>query len=326
MWRALVLQLFLGIFILKVSNHPQKYQIMLQRLIELSQISGHIDTECAFGGNWQLSVETMDNTAIVHIVTHGEAWLKLQQQQIKIQAGDILFFPRAHAHRLHHALQHTHAGKAESTILTELQTSQFTLKHTAENPDFSMFCAHFRYLPPAELFQHLPDFMHVHLRKAQFDAVIFLLQQEALQAQQGAQKIINALSKILLIYILRAYLEQHAEQLSTGILKSWQSSKLGPLIEQIIQQPALDWSLDHMAASIYVSRIQLIRLFKRELNITPHVFVTQIRLQHAARQLKTSHLSILSIALDLGFQPETHFGQSFKRYYGLKPHQYRLQK
>lgn len=69
---------------------------MLQRLIELAQITGEIDTECSFGGNWQLPVHAIDHTAIVHIVTHGEVWLYIQQEVIKVQAGDILFFPRSH--------------------------------------------------------------------------------------------------------------------------------------------------------------------------------------------------------------------------------------
>ncbi|MEG2301169.1 MAG: helix-turn-helix transcriptional regulator, partial [Acinetobacter sp.] len=66
-----------------------------------------------------------------------------------------------------------------------------------------------------------------------------------------------------------------------------------------------------------------IRLFKKDLHTTPHAFLLKIRLQHATLLLKTSHLSIYNIALDLGFQSETHFGRVFKQHYGMTPHCYR---
>lgn len=262
----------------------------------------------------------------MHIVTHGEAWLYIQQEVIKVQAGDILFFPRSHQHRLSHQPESENSQSEDFPILTEVKTAHFQLKHTAGmNSNFSMFCAHFSYTPPADLFQNLPHFIHVPLPQTQFEAVIYLLQQEAARAQQSGQKIIDALSEILLIYILREYLEQQSGDAISGILKSWKTSKLGPLIENILEHPTQDWSLEQMASTIFVSRIQLIRFFKRELDITPHAFVTQIRLQHAAQQLRKSNRSILHIALDLGFQTETHFGRSFKRYYKLTPHKYRFQ-
>ena len=65
------------------------------------------------------------------------------------------------------------------------------------------------------------------------------------------------------------------------------------------------------------------RLFKQQTGISPHAFVNLIRLRQAAVLLRQTADSILSVALNVGFQSETHFGKAFKKQYGISPGQYR---
>ena len=48
-----------------------------------------------------------------------------------------------------------------------------------------------------------------------------------------------------------------------------------------------------------------------------------IRLRQVAVLLRQTADSVLSVALNLGFQSETHFGKAFKKQYGISPGQYR---
>ena len=62
---------------------------------------------------------------------------------------------------------------------------------------------------------------------------------------------------------------------------------------------------------------------KQQTGTSPHAFVNSIRLQQGALLLKQTADSVLSVALSVGFQSETHFGKAFKKQYGISPGQYR---
>ena len=49
----------------------------------------------------------------------------------------------------------------------------------------------------------------------------------------------------------------------------------------------------------------------------------QLRLQEAALLLNKTQKSVLSVALDVGYQSEAHFSKAFKALYGVSPSQYR---
>ena len=73
-----------------------------------------------------------------------------------------------------------------------------------------------------------------------------------------------------------------------------------------------------MTALANLSRAQLMRLFKQQTGISPHAFVNLIRLRQAAVLLRQTADSVLSVALNVGFQSETHFGKAFKNNTGFR--------
>ena len=48
-----------------------------------------------------------------------------------------------------------------------------------------------------------------------------------------------------------------------------------------------------------------------------------VTITQAAVLLRQTADSVLSVALNVGFQSETHFGKAFKKQYGISPGQYR---
>jgi AraC family transcriptional regulator len=82
-------------------------------------------------------------------------------------------------------------------------------------------------------------------------------------------------------------------------------------------------SLHQVAASASLSQYHFLRLFKRQIGLTPHAYIQRLRLQRAALLLSRSNETISEIASQLGFSSPGHFSDSFRRYYGLTPSQYR---
>jgi len=83
-----------------------------------------------------------------------------------------------------------------------------------------------------------------------------------------------------------------------------------------------DIGLEDLAAIAGLSRAHLIRAFRREFHITPHSFLTDIRIRQARRRLREGGQPA-EIALECGFADQAHFTRHFKARTGVTPGQYR---
>jgi AraC-like DNA-binding protein len=92
--------------------------------------------------------------------------------------------------------------------------------------------------------------------------------------------------------------------------------------DYLVEHYAEDTGLEELAAIAGLSRAHLIRAFRREFHITPHSFLTDIRIRQARRRLREGGQPA-EIALECGFADQAHFTRHFKARTGLTPGQYR---
>jgi AraC-like DNA-binding protein len=79
--------------------------------------------------------------------------------------------------------------------------------------------------------------------------------------------------------------------------------------------------LEDLSAAAGLTPFQLIGLFKRCLGLTPHLYLTQVRLMNARKHL-TKGLSIAHVAALTGFYDQSALTKHFKRCYGITPLQF----
>ena len=171
------------------------------------------------------------------------------------------------------------------------------------------------------LISALPDYLHIRLRDTPIFPLIELFLQEANHANMGSKSVIDALSNILFIYILRYVAEQG--ELNQGILFALNNKRLNQALMAILQTPESAWRVEELAELSNMSRANFCRVFQQQLGLPPAKFLTKIRLQQAAYLLKSTQKSVLEIALAVGYQTEAHFSKAFKSAYQLSPSQYR---
>jgi AraC-like DNA-binding protein len=82
-------------------------------------------------------------------------------------------------------------------------------------------------------------------------------------------------------------------------------------------------TLRDMAATLGVSQYHLLRIFKRQTGVPPHVFRTQQRVE-LARSLVRQGMPLAEVAQTTGFTDQSHFSNTFKLYTGATPGQYAL--
>ena len=84
-----------------------------------------------------------------------------------------------------------------------------------------------------------------------------------------------------------------------------------------------DLSLEKLAAESNMSLFHFTRVFTKETGITPHQYLIKTRLSAAKYLLKSTETSIKNIAFSTGFNSETSFCTTFKKWENVTPSQYR---
>jgi AraC-like DNA-binding protein len=80
-------------------------------------------------------------------------------------------------------------------------------------------------------------------------------------------------------------------------------------------------SLSDIGKALELTQYQVISLFKRTTGLTPHAYITQLRLDEARHQLARG-AAIADVAAGCGFYDQSALSRHFKRCYGMTPLQY----
>ena len=295
----------------------------LDKLIELAQITGSVDIQCLFRDKWYAPHERRRAHGIAHLVIAGESYIKIEgePEARRLKAGDLIFFPRSAEHVLSSEAACNNCGDAPHIN----NSGAFTVasSNSSGEKGLDLFCARFEYDEHADIMHDLPETILISMNHPSLQCLVSMLQYESAHTLSGSRAIVNALSSVLLVLIVRAYLEQGGAAPLGGILNGLRDKRLRQLIQTVVSRPDDEWNIEKMTALANLSRAQLMRLFKQQTGISPHAFVNLIRLRQAAVLLRQTADSVLSIALNVGFQSETHFGKAFKKQYGISPGQYR---
>lgn len=81
--------------------------------------------------------------------------------------------------------------------------------------------------------------------------------------------------------------------------------------------------LNDLARLAGVSRGHLTRSFRAVYGVSVGDYVRRLRIEHAARRLRTHEVPLSEVALDAGFYDQSHFTRRFKTAIGVTPAKYR---
>jgi AraC-like DNA-binding protein len=130
---------------------------------------------------------------------------------------------------------------------------------------------------------------------------------------------VQALLVEMLVFIARHQLDlnelqQASRRVATPEMHFW--------LQQRVGAPP---SLREMAAYQNLSPAHFAVTFKHETGLTPLEYMTHLRIDTAAKRLRTEpHISITQIALDLGFSSPQYFSMVFQKVKGCSPTQWRF--
>lgn len=160
-----------------------------------------------------------------------------------------------------------------------------------------------------------------------FDPVIHqlgeLLQAVLADNSMGHKLYVESLVTALAAHLLRQYCKIHQPS-SHGEQKGLSKYLLQRALDYIDANLSNEVSLKAIADEIGMSHYYFCRLFKQSMGVTPHVYLTQQRLERSKELLKQRRLLISEISLECGFANPSHFARSFRKQVGLSPKQFQM--
>ena len=131
-------------------------------------------------------------------------------------------------------------------------------------------------------------------------------------------ELINAVVTKIFVLLLRRYMADC--ELPTNHPKD---SETALRFARYIQDHAADVTLSSMAQAFHYSPEHASRLIKRYTGHTFSHLLTSIRLENAKQLLRDTSVSVLDIALQVGYEGSDQFIRAFRRQNGITPNEYR---
>src|SRR5262245_20136855 len=91
--------------------------------------------------------------------------------------------------------------------------------------------------------------------------------------------------------------------------------------ERMRDQPEVAPSVAELAADVHLSRAHFLRSFSDAFGVTPHAYLTEVRLHQAKRALARS-VSVTEACVGVGFSSLGSFSSLFLRRFGVGPREW----
>lgn len=288
---------------------------VLADILEVTRLRGDIFCHAAAAAPWGLRVEASPKASFHHVIA-GSGWLVAGRPR-RLEAGDLVLLPHGSGHalcddprspRVSLAEWRAQRGRRSSGPRTELLCGTYELEGGGRSHPV------LRLLPPVI---HIPG-----RDSAPLQATCQLLIDEYGRPDVGSSKVVSRLLDVLFIQALRAWLDTQGEG-TAGWLGALRDPAIGRALALLHRDPARPWTVRSLGTAAGLSRAVFARRFKQLVGVPPLSYLTEIRLDAAARLLRTTDDSLSTIAHSVGYTSEFAFNRAFRRTRGAPPGRFR---
>lgn len=128
---------------------------------------------------------------------------------------------------------------------------------------------------------------------------------------------------LLALDVLARHLER--DQLERVAVDPSASVLVASAIDLLDRDLQRRWTLDVLAAQLYVGSFHLVRQFNRWVGMPPMTYLGRRRAERAATLLSSTESSIASVGAEVGWPDPSHFSRRFRQHLGVSPRTYRAQ-
>ncbi len=273
------------------------------------------------------SIRVPDEPGVIrfHIVAEGSCTIALPDlEPVALQGGDLILVPHGSPHVLSDP-----PGRPAMELSAVLASTRFDgvgpLVHGGSGRKSVFVCGHFVFedTPLHPILSSLPRLMHVRSDDAErygwMEQMLRHIEHEARTDRAGHLEITRRLSEILLIEVLRAYVDQADD----SALSALADAQLGRVLRAVHSEPQAAWSLEDLARIAGQSRTVFAERFRARMGVPPMRYIASWRMQKARSLLARAGASVSDVARRVGYSSESAFSRNFREEFGTPPGVYR---
>jgi AraC family transcriptional regulator, activator of mtrCDE len=309
------------------------YVDWLSSLLQLITVTGRPEVRCAYGAPWRVVWDQAATHEIpYHVVLKGKAIIEDPETGMakELVAGDIVLLPHGSAHVLHDGSGIQPGPTRERQDLAGWTFSE----NDGAGEHLDMLCGRFFIAPPHDrlIRNYLPTNLVVRTTGGDDDPdiespsnhlanFVRFMRGESTGEKVGSYAVLNALSSALFTIVLRE--ASKSEHAPTGLLALAGHPRLAPAISAMFSDPARAWNLPELAALCNMSRATFMRHFQETLGCSAIDLLTDVRMSHAANELKKPTVTTEAVAEAVGYQSVSSFRRLFTERMGMTPGEWR---
>ena len=280
---------------------------------------------------WSISVPEKPGVAYFHLVVRGQGWLRVEKlgDELSMANGDLVIVPHGAAHTI--LDDPATPSRSLNEVLDEVKYGGIgPLIYGGGGPGTCLVCGQFAFVDDAlhPLLANLPTLLHIpgneSYNRTWLDSALGFIAHEAVTEKAGSLAIINRLSEIIFIQVIRALADASDRQIP--FLVALSDPQISRALGEIHARPNSNLTVKKLGYLVGMSRSAFSNRFSELVSMTPHQYIKLVRLQRAAHLLTTTDNSVMTIAEAVGYQSEAAFSTAFKRHFGIRPGEYRQQR
>lgn len=302
---------------------------ILSDVLKTLKLRGNMYFRTDLTSPWGIFVPADSNIARFHVVISGRCWLSIDEdiEPFLLSEGDLAIVPHGSSHRLMDDPKSPCKELAE--VLAEQEYSgEGVLRYGGGGLTTSLVCGYFSFEDDLmhPLIQALPRKIHIQGTQNRnflwLDTVMKFIGSEAEADHIGAMLIMERLSEILFIQVIRAYSKTAPE--SIGYLAALGDNHISRVLKKIHMKPGDKWNLETLSREAGLSRSGFAERFRNLMGMPPMEYLTRWRMIIAGAELRETQKQVIEIAEEVGYESEAAFSTAFKRLSGKSPSSYRI--
>jgi AraC-like DNA-binding protein len=292
---------------------------VISNILSLLSPSSCASARLLTGGDWWVDFPPTDGPTFL-AAERGSCWLLVEgaREPIRVKTGDCYLIKGRHAYRVASDLS---LEAINARVVWERSPERSIFHGTVH--DTVIIGGHFNFdsLQSSILLDALPLVIVIPSKSNHAAVIPWLLDRlmkELIVHNHGSVLIIDHIAHMLLVEILRAHLAS-AEDFPVGWLCGLADPKIAIVLNLMHRDPGYRWTLKDFTQALGMSRSAFLSLFKRRVGTGPLNYLLWWRMRLAAKRLLAGKESVTTIALSLGYESESAFGNAFKRVTGQSP-------
>ncbi|MDP9414909.1 MAG: helix-turn-helix domain-containing protein [Pseudomonadota bacterium] len=293
----------------------------LENLLERLNVTLDAFATCEIGDGCGLSFAACDKI-VLHFVLQGEGSIELEHGTLPIRPGMVAVIPKNFPKRINGKGAVLTVMNADKSCPLTPGIVKFRVSQTPK-AGLVLGCA----LLSASVGERLGLFDHLQeplLEEAKDDTLPLLFSntlQELSRPGLGTKPIVEAMMKQILLMLLRDHIKRTG--FASSIYLPLIHPQLGRALMEMVARPEEAHCVSSLAKLAGMSRSRFAHHFTETYGTSPVYYLQSVRLNRAARLLRSSTMPVKWIAAAVGFASRSHFSRTFREEFGLDPTAFR---